>query len=525
MRVDITQKGLGGVKMSKSLHGFDNNTRRVNPLTLVEVIIILVCAVLIVTMLSCYFLFSKAGSTPKLFGQIVYVTNANNMEPDIPSGSAVFASDENLDLVQKGNAVLFRVDDGSGNSVTGILRVLEIAYDDSGSLYYTLGTLDENGVASPDTIRVSQEQIIAKCLTYDTTLGAIIGFTTSTMGLLTVVVIPCLLLIVFQVVRIIRIKSEDDEDDDDYYEDIDDEEVYHQQKPVRAVETSIPTREPEPVHAAIKEPIRTPVRESVREPVRTSVREPVRTSAREPVREPLRMSAEPARTNSSEVEELLNSAAARRRAYSETIPAAAATAYGISSAKKSTEEAVPIKVPEVTHSAYESVPNIVKREEPTVEVAEPKKLFVDENGTAKYRKNLPPTSNAEEFRRSVSGNSEAADEIPSFRKRPAANSYKPDIYNLGEIRHTEETPQPKIERPSRDIPKLREPFENDEASPLRMYYTKDVGAETLKPPAVEKPVDVTIPAEAALPTETIAPPPKKSTNKTVDELMRMIDEA
>ncbi len=91
--------------MSKSLHGFDNNTRRVNPLTLVEVIIILVCAVLIVTMLSCYFLFSKAGSTPKLFGQIVYVTNANNMEPDIPSGSAVFASDENLDLVNAQNGL------------------------------------------------------------------------------------------------------------------------------------------------------------------------------------------------------------------------------------------------------------------------------------------------------------------------------------------------------------------------------------------------------------------------------------
>lgn len=433
--------------MAKSLHGFDDEKRH-NPLTVVEIIIIAVCALLIISMLCCYFLFSKTGAAPKIFGKMIYVTTATNMEPNIPAGSAVFASDENLSFLQAGDVVLFRTAGADNEQITGVLRVQGIETDDAGKVYYTLRG-DAN--APTETIKIAKENIIGQCKTYDPTLGAIISFATSTMGLLTVVIIPCVLLIVFQIIRIIRIKSDyeyandnddyDDDDDDEAEEESDDDDDY-------VFNFDIKPKRPEPVAEK----------------------------------------------------------ASAIRAYTETA---------------------------VIHEEEPVVHSLTKPEFPERPV---NRAYVDSDGAGQYHKNPAPTATTEEFRRSVRG--DMSSEIPSFRKRPVRRPVTTNNFTADDLlasveasqRNIEKTinnsaEEPETKQPVKhgyEIPKLNEPFGNEE-SPFKVYYEKD--EEPLEPPAVEKPVDITIPENAVMPEETIAPPPKKQKNKTVEELMKMIDDA
>ena len=440
----------GGTIMAKALHGFDEEKRR-NPLTIVEIIIIVVCALLIISMLCCYFLFSKTGSAPNIFGKMIYVTEATNMEPNIPAGSAVFASSDNLSFLKTGDVVLFRTAGADNEQITGVLRIQGVETDDAGKVYYTLRG-DAN--APTETIKLPKENILGQCKTYDEVLGAVISFATSTMGLLTVVIIPCVLLIVFQIIRIVRIKSDyeyandkddDDDDDDDsfmYADEDDDDYIFNFDIKKKLV-------------------------------------------AEQPV-----------------VEET---------------PAPVVTDFAQASSVETVEEK--IETPFTNPEPAERPVN---------------KAYVDNDGAGQYHKNPAPTATTEDFRRSVRNDS--ASEIPSFRKRatrttqtrPTSNFTADDLLASVEASQrsinssmnyapAEETVKPERQQ-SYEIPKLSEPV----SSPFSVYQKEE---EVVPPPAVENPVDITIPVNAAIPEETIAPPPKKSTNKTVEELMRMIDEA
>lgn len=437
--------------MAKALHGFDDEKRR-NPLTIVEIIIIVVCALLIISMLCCYFLFSKTGSAPNIFGKMIYVTEATNMEPNIPAGSAVFASSENLSFLKTGDVVLFRTAGADNEQITGVLRIQGVETDDAGKVYYTLRG-DAN--APTETIKLPKENILGQCKTYDEVLGAVISFATSTMGLLTVVIIPCVLLIVFQIIRIVRIKSDyeyandkdDDDDDDDsfmYADDEDDDYIFNfdiKKKPVAETQPVV-----------------------------------------------------------------------------EQTPAPAVTDFAQASSVETVEEKIetPFTKPEPAERPVN-------------------KAYVDNDGAGQYHKNPAPTATTEDFRNSI--RNDVASEIPSFRKRatrtsqtrPTNNFTADDLLASVEASQrsinnsmnqipVEEEPVKPARQQSYEIPRLNEPV----SSPFSVYQKEE---EVVPPPAVEKPVDITIPANAAIPEETIAPPPKKSTNKTVEELMRMIDEA
>lgn len=441
----------GGTIMAKALHGFDDEKRR-NPLTIVEIIIIVVCALLIISMLCCYFLFSKTGSAPNIFGKMIYVTEATNMEPNIPAGSAVFASSENLSFLKTGDVVLFRTAGADNEQITGVLRIQGVETDDAGKVYYTLRG-DAN--APTETIKLPKENILGQCKTYDEVLGAVISFATSTMGLLTVVIIPCVLLIVFQIIRIVRIKSDyeyandkdDDDDDDDsfmYADEDDDDYIFNfdiKKKPVAEAQPVV-----------------------------------------------------------------------------EQTPAPVVTDFAQASSVETVEEKIetPFTKPEPAERPVN-------------------KAYVDNDGAGQYHKNPAPTATTEDFRNSI--RNDTASEIPSFRKRatrtaqtrPTNNFTADDLLasveasqrSINNSMNSVPVEEP-VKQPARqqgyEIPRLNEPV----SSPFSVYQKEE---EVVPPPAVEKPVDITIPANAAIPEETIAPPPKKSTNKTVEELMRMIDEA
>ena len=140
-----------------------------------------------------------------------------------------------------------------------------------------------------------------------------------------------------------------------------------------------------------------------------------------------------------------------------------------------------------------------EEEKAPVAVPPTNKLYVENDGKALFNKNAIPNSNYEEMRRSM------------YPSSPTRNSKMNEVSK--EIHF--------------ETPNYTNTYSKDDivAKTNRVYYEKKSSQEILEPPAVENPVAVTIPSEAVKPKETIAPPPKQSSNKTLEELMNMIDRA
>ena len=383
--------------MAKNIYGFNEPKPKRSILSVLEVLIIIICAISIVGMVASHILFSKDGAMPKILGKNVFITYATNMEPKIPANSAVFSDPDSIDKIAVGSVVLCTVSNETA-SANVILRVQQVLEDESGNVSYIL-----KGDTNPanETIKVSKDNIVGLCVRYSKGLGTVLSFAVSPLGILCAIIIPCILIIVFQVIHIIKVKNEDyDEYDDD---------------------------------------------------------------------------------DTAEIDEDDN------------------VLFSTSNADDDYEE------------------------RPVVPV---NKLYVQNEGKAQFSRNAVPNSNSQELNRSLynAGGSplrrpsEASRQTESarmtvsdnFRQKPAAVPQKSAVY---EDRYSASS--------SNTYSK-----EDLLYQPPKVYYEK-TPAESMKldPPAVENPVSVTIPSDAVMPRETIAPPPKKANNKTVEELMSMIDRA
>ena len=384
--------------MASNLYGFEKR-KSFKAVTAVEVIAISVLAVAVIAILS-FFIFFKDNTAHKFFGNYIYLSNVSSMDPAIPLGAAVFADPDVLPV--PGEAALCTVEIDN-EKYTTILRVQDIQPEE-GTTYYILRG-DAN--AANETIRIPESGILAKCATYSVFFGAILSFSISQLGLLTGIILPCLLAIVIQVLRIMRINKYESDDEDDEEYDYDDEEEF---------ETD------DVVFSTLKQ----------------SPAPPVYSEPEPPVKK-LYVGGE---------------------GKAEYIRSAAPTA------------------------GYSELHETMRRQTSPLRSSSPASAGLHaQRGTVNDNFREKPTSRT----------SEAASEI--YFERPQRNTYNHPTENL-------------YERP-------------------RMYYDKPAASpETyLEPPAVKNPVDVTIPLDAVKPRETIAPPPKQTNNKTLEELMRVIDNA
>lgn len=376
--------------------------------TIIEVVIIGLFAVAIITMLIFFFMFSKDGSTPNFFGTSIILSNVTNMEPDIPKGAAVFGKPSEIDNLVVGDAAICKISNGTKSTVT-ILRIVEIQTDDTGTFFVLKG--DTNPIN--ETIRIPKADIIAKAESYSQWFGNILSFSTSQLGVLTVIVIPCLLLIVMQVIRILKMRSIDNDNDfdnDDYETD-------------DVVFSTLNTEEnfdaPPPVRRAY-----------IGDEGKASYR-------KEPI------------ANASRIE-LPNS----------------------NRSKPADRNITPF------HSQSDAARQTNARRETVGDHFKQKPISPQANYSNKkvsYDRTISETLHENTYSKPVI--QQSAGTQPGTRPNP--------YY---------ERPAPTIER-------------------------------RLDPPNVQNPVDITIPTEAVKPRETIAPPPKQQNNKTVEELMRVIDQA
>lgn len=374
----------------KNIYGFEKSHSN-KALTVIEIIVIALLSILIIAILAFNFLFKKDGVAPDLFGYKIYLSRASTMGEMIPNNSAVFAKSDVTDL-QRGNVVLadIKVEE---DTYTTILRIMDMKEQD-GTTYYLL-----KGDASPDTetFLVPESAIVARAEKYSEFFGNFLVFSTSQMGILLVIIIPCIIIILVQIFRIIRVNRIEEDEEFENIDFDDDEEV---------------------VFSTLREGLHD-------EPEETPVR----------------------------------------------------------------------------------------------------RMYVNDSGKADFQKNPPPTADIRDFDRSVKENYNPIKTIPSTpspstiakKNSIAANfSQKPVAGKRSEL-SAELTPKPRPER------RYDSDFTSIYERPVQK--PKPQPELPLDPPVVENPVDITIPTEAVKPKETIAPPPKKSNNKTLEELMRVIDNA
>ena len=182
--------------------------KKKSPFAVFEFVLVALMIIAIVFMLAVYFSFRETGSAPKLFGYYIYQTHAVNMAPEIPAGTAVFAKESEIDNIRPNSVVLCRID----NTLTLIL-VVDILEEDSGTFYIV------RFKTSPptETYKIPKESVIAKALYCDDFTGKLLDFATSKTGIILAVIVPSLIIVLMQIARLVisgRDKYEPEADDD-----------------------------------------------------------------------------------------------------------------------------------------------------------------------------------------------------------------------------------------------------------------------------------------------------------------------
>lgn len=158
-------------------------------------IFIFVLAVLIILTFVIFGIFKESGSAPKLFGYRVYVVGSDRMEPRIPKGAAVFVEEGALPDANAQSVILCEIDNR-----LWVIGFVGTTTTESGETSY----LVKYDNATDDKIwGITQDDIVGVAKKYDTFVGGVIRFASSKAGMLTIVIVPCALLLIYEIVMLL----------------------------------------------------------------------------------------------------------------------------------------------------------------------------------------------------------------------------------------------------------------------------------------------------------------------------------
>ena len=173
-------------------------------------------------------------------GYYLYLHEKADMEPDIPANSLVIAKDAEQSSLQPGSKVLCYLSDG--NMALRVIYNIEI--NEEGTTLYYPGTALEQG----NELTIARNNIFAVCTWASAELYTIIQFATSVVGLMAMLVVPCIILIIMLLVKIAKSSRDDAEEEDDEYmfDDEEDEDEYGEEEmPRRRRRSQGPLFDPE----------------------------------------------------------------------------------------------------------------------------------------------------------------------------------------------------------------------------------------------------------------------------------------
>ncbi len=136
-------------------------------------------------------IYTVGGGTPNVFGTIVYLVKTEAF--DLTEGTALLAEQVPYSEIQPGNIVIFSLENDRP-------ALAEIQTGERFDGVYSFTALTENG----DLISLSQSQIAAKGMSYSKFWGTLITFAVSPLGVLLIAVVPCLIIIIMELVKFVR---------------------------------------------------------------------------------------------------------------------------------------------------------------------------------------------------------------------------------------------------------------------------------------------------------------------------------
>lgn len=169
------------------------SSQKRSPAQIAGIVVIVVLTLLIVFTFAIFGLFSKADSAPKIFGSRIYVVNNDRMEPRIPKGAAVFVKEGTLPEDNK--VILCSIDDH-----LWVLGYVGMETAEDGSLRYLV---KYDNATDDKTWGIAQSDIIGVAQTYDMFIGSVIRFASSKSGMLVIVIVPCIVIIAYEIIMLI----------------------------------------------------------------------------------------------------------------------------------------------------------------------------------------------------------------------------------------------------------------------------------------------------------------------------------
>lgn len=175
----------------------------------VFVVIILLIAVAATVCMNVIF---SGDRVPMVAGYYLYMNESADLEPDIPENSLVFSKEAGQSSLQPGSKVLCYLSDGN----MAMRVIYNIVVNEDGSTSYFPGTVVEQG----SELAIERGNIFAVCSWASRELYSVVKFATSVMGLMLLLVVPCIILIIMLLVKIAKSSREEiDEDDFEFDED------------------------------------------------------------------------------------------------------------------------------------------------------------------------------------------------------------------------------------------------------------------------------------------------------------------
>lgn len=206
--------------------------------SILKMVISIIAILFIVVSLVVNIAFSK-GKIPHIFGRHIYIVDKDELGGNVTPGAAILAKDsEGLDII-KGDIVLCYPE---GSSLLQLRSIYKITTDETtGQLSYYTATAVEQGTE----LSIGSDRITAICTGNPESLelGKYISFTTNIKGILLQLILPCVILVIFLIAKIVSSKDEEDEPDYDFYEYEEDEEDDGSQ-PISHAKPSAPLFEP-----------------------------------------------------------------------------------------------------------------------------------------------------------------------------------------------------------------------------------------------------------------------------------------
>lgn len=169
----------------------ENTTRR-GPFRIAGIVVICILAVLIVLTFAIFGMFRYPDSAPNILGRRVYIVQNDRMEPRIPNGAAVFVKEGTLP--SENNVVLCRIDNR-----LWVLGFVGTETADDGSARYLV---KYDNATDDKTWGIAQSDIVGVAETYDAAIGSIIRFASSKAGMLIIVILPCILIIAYEIIML-----------------------------------------------------------------------------------------------------------------------------------------------------------------------------------------------------------------------------------------------------------------------------------------------------------------------------------